>query len=372
MSNIISSMKENKKVLIAMILAIILIVLVVVAAAIFFQNQKKTITYSEMETELVKATRKYLQANSSLIPSYSNPTAIVDSNELISGDYLKDIDKQVNDNSCSATVTVTYIEDNKFNFKPQLMCANYQTIDFIDKVIEDNPYIPDIQGLYDLNGEMVFRGENPNNHVNFAGKSWRIVKMEQNGEVTLILNDAESNNFDNMAYDDRYNIELGNNRGINNYELSRVKEFLLTKYESTFKDYSTVMIPFQNCIANRGMDDIDNSGTKECMAYSEENYLQLLPLYDYINASLDSTCYAASDKNCQNYNYLKHTKIRWWLSTPSDENTSKVFSVKNTGLIETDYASSKKQIRYIIKINGDQIYQSGNGTAGSPYVFKVN
>ena len=49
-----------------------------------------------------------------------------------------------------------------------------------------------------------------------------------------------------------------------------------------------------------------NDGSIEKSSLLEKQYIGLLPLYDYINASIDTNCNSALTESCTNYNYLNH------------------------------------------------------------------
>ena len=58
-------------------------------------------------------------------------------------------------------------------------------------------------GLYDLNGEKVYRGETVNNYVKLDNALFRIVKIIANNQILLIADDVLDSS--SLPYDDRYN-----------------------------------------------------------------------------------------------------------------------------------------------------------------------
>ena len=63
--------------------------LIIVAIAVVVKIVGFRISYEELESRLEKATYSYLQDNSNLLPSVTNPTMVVDANTLVENKYIK-------------------------------------------------------------------------------------------------------------------------------------------------------------------------------------------------------------------------------------------------------------------------------------------
>ena len=131
------------------------------------------------------------------------------------------------DVTCTATVIVSYA-GGEYRYTPLLNCGDkYKTITLTSYIKDNEQKVFNGSGLYDLNGELVYRGENPNNYVEFANKEWRIVKIT-NDQVVLILNEKN----ERVVWDDRFNANRNNNDGINNFSVSRIKDSLTSLYNN--------------------------------------------------------------------------------------------------------------------------------------------
>ena len=131
------------------------------------------------------------------------------------------------------------------------------------------------------------------------------------------------------------------------------------------------MVPMDICIGKRSHTEMINDGSIECSFVLEEpQFVSLLQINDYINASNDHRCNTVEDLACGNYNYLVNKNGKWWTLTADGTKGTKVYSVNYNGNIVSDYASSKKFIRYMIAVDGNNLYQEGNGTSNSPYMMK--
>lgn len=342
---------------------IFLIVIIMVVVGIV---NKKT-TYSEMETNLITAAQKYMKEHTEMYPTEDNPVFSLDGSTLVTEKYIKDFNKALKDN-CSATIEV-HFKNNDYQYKPILSCEKYETTELFDKILADNPITTTGNGLYDMNEMVVFRGDDVKNYFRFNSLIWRIVKMDPDGAIYLILENPKD--AQNDVWDDRYNTSEESNRGINDYDVSRAIDILDKTFESKFTSLKSYLLPMDICVGKRSEEEKNNDGSIECANQLEtQKLISLLPLSDFINASTDKSCTSAADRGCANYNYLKNKTGKWWTLTADSSRGTKVYGVNYTGIIAADYANSKKYLRYVIALDGTNIYESGNGTLENPYVVK--
>jgi len=363
------SNQRNKKIFVMgmSVFVILLIFIVGIFLAVKILNRK--ITYGALEDQLINATSKYLKDHPEYYPTSSSPSFTVTADTLFSEKYLKkEIGKMVKD-SCTANIQVLYKNDS-YQVKPMLSCNNYQTQLLFDKVLVDNPVTDEMTGLYDMYQMLIFRGDKPNNYLKFNQMLWRIVKMDpSNSTIYLILEDLKNSPLD--VWDNRYNTMEESKHGINNYDYSIASDLLENTFYDKFHDVKAAMLPMDICIGKRSEAELVNDSSVECSRkMSEQKYLSLLPLYDFINASYDRQCRSADDRACGNYNYLVNAAGKWWTLTADGSKGTRVFGINYTGVIGSDYADSKKYLRYVIAIDGNLIYSEGNGTKENPYVFK--
>ena len=84
--------------------------------------------------------------------------------------------------------------------------------------------------------------------------------------------------------------------------------------------------------------------------------ISLMQVNDFINASNDHRCSTVEDLACGNYNYLVNKNGKWWTLTADGTKSTKVYSVNYNGAIISDNADSKKFIRYMIAVDGNNLY----------------
>ena len=347
-----------------------LVVLIVIILLIYNAIFGKT-SYKDIENKLLKAAKEYYTDNASLLPKDETEEVTTTDSALTAAGYLKsmsELTKEMKGVSCTATVVVSY-SGGDYRYTPLLDCETAYSTKTLTSYIKDNETrVYTGSGLYDLNGELVYRGENPNNYVKFANKMWRIVKIE-NDQVVMIANEKS----EKSVWDDRFNTERNRNEGINDYAVSRIYENLTTLYngDTLFNETAKKLLGIHSLYTGKRYEtDAYNDGSIEKATYTERQYIGLLPLYDYINASVDTNCTSASTESCRNYNYLNHFEYNWWTLTADASNTYKAFRISSDGTIEIMKASSNGYIRPVIHLAKDALYVSGTGTQTDPYIIK--
>ncbi len=331
-------------------------------------------TYAEIEQRMKSAAMEYYENNQQLLPSHDGEVS-VDVTTLSSADLMKPLEKLVSKNvSCSGKVVVKQNGDI-YSYIPYLDCGEaYTTVELYKKVIDEKNIVSTDDGLYQMNGEYVFRGEDVNNYVKIGENVWRIVKVTASGNLQLIYTNSKLKSI----WDDRYNVERNYNVGINDYAVSRIRTYLDDLYANKNEEVTVdlfddatkeKMIGFDLCYGKRDENAVNNDGSIECAVKLSNQKVGLLSTYDYINASLDSTCKKATDAQCQNYNYLGTEGTSWWTITGIQENTYRVYSVSYTGDMQQSQASNTNYVRPAIQLSSDVMYQSGSGTAEDPYII---
>ncbi len=342
-------------------------VVIIITISIVVKIVGLHISYEDLEEKLARATEQYMNDYPNNLPTESNPTVVVTTSTLVENKYIKEITKYVKDNSCTANINV-YYNNGKYKYQPFVICNDFKTELFIDRLKTDNVISAFGEGLYELNGEQVYRGQNPNNFMMFADELWRIVKINANGQFIIIKNDLESKNYGN--WDNRYNTEAQTQKGNNTFALSRALIAITEIYREKYLDYEKYLNTFEVCAGKRDSGSFDKSGAIECSTKLSNQFISLLPLYDYMNASLDNSCVNASSRECQNYNYLVNKKDKWWTVTGDAKNSYNVYYINTSGQINSEEAAISANYRYILALDKNVLYKEGTGTEEDPYIIR--
>ena len=366
--------KDMKKKLMRMMLIVVgILVVLLIIILIFSLVTGGNKTYEEIEEELKNAAIEYYDVQSGLLPQEEGETVTVRASTLADAELMKPLSELREGESCSGRVEVTKVGDN-IVYTPYLDCGDNYTTKELYKAVLEQGIVTSGNGLYDLNGEKVYRGDEVNNYVQLDNAVFRIVKVTSDNKLLLILNELDSNM--STYYDDRYNQDRLSNSGFNDYRISRIYQYLDDLYNNK-QDYSLLsnsdkgkLTPFNLCVGKRSLTETINNNSIECSDVLENQMIGLLTVSDYMNASLDTNCRATTDKSCQNYNYLKLSGTDWWLITGSSLNSYEVYSVRSSGYLYETNASSYKKVRPTIMLNSNVMIKSGSGSESNPFILK--
>jgi hypothetical protein len=359
---------ENNKQKIVLFGSIVLVmILIIITVSIVARIVGSKITYEQLEEKLESAALQYMNDNPANLPTADNETTVVGASTLVENKYIKELKHYVKDASCTANVNV-YYNSGDYEYQAFVTCNNFKTKKLIDVLNSDNQISSFGEGLYELNNELVYRGQDPNNYLLFNDELWRIVKITSDGKILIINNELSSEKYG--VWDDRYNTEKNSTKGINSYSLSRALTSINSIYQTKYQKYANLLTTYSVCTGKRNPVDFTKNGNTECATTLDNQNIGLLPLYDYMNASLDSACYSAEDEECQNYNYLVNSKGKWWTVTANNENTYQVYYINYSGKIDDDYANSSAYYRYILALNKNVLYSDGDGTSDNPYEIR--
>lgn len=364
--NLKDKFKNNKKIYIYFGIGFIAMFLIIIFIAILTLVVGNKVSYQGAEVKIKNAAKKYYGIHQDKLPGVDQSITI-NIDELVNAKYIKSLDNLLKEDakSCKASVTITN-NNGKYLYNPYLDCGNdYKTSTIYDKIIDDNGITSSKDGLYDINGNYVFRGEKVNNYVSFANKTWRILRLNSDKTIRLM----EIARKDIYNWDDRYNVELSRSYGINDYTVSRIRDQIKNLYETEFDDYQKSYIKSQNvCIGKQNIDSSKIDGSVECSSTISGEYASTLQVNEYVLASIDKTCKLLNDAQCINYNYLSTIKNSYWTITASTERTDKVFKISNS--VQSSRANANATILLVIHLDGNIIYSSGDGTINNPYIIK--
>lgn len=362
----------DKKKLIYILTAVMGVIVVIIGVvALLSSSGNKTLSFEAIENQLKSATQTYFKKNSNSLPSEEGMSVTVDSSTLVNGGYMKQLSDMVKKGvDCSGKVIVTK-NGSRYLYSPILNCGDsYQTKKLVDVVRGNNPIVNSGNGLYLIGESSKFKGEYVNNYVKIDNFMWRIIDIDNDGFIRLIYADKANDNT--YIWDDRYNIDQEENVGINNYEVSRLRETMMSLENNDLfvSEDSKANLAYRNiCIGKRSIDNLALDNKEECEMTVSNQLFGLPYTSDYLSASIDDNCHTIKDASCKNYNYLMSTSLSSWTLTGQKEKTYKAYSVSRSGYSLSD-TYSEKAIRPTVYLSNNTIYKSGNGTSTDPYIIK--
>lgn len=344
----------------AVVVMIVLFALVLILGTI---NNKK-ISYEKLETKISSAANSYYKKYPDKLPQMESGEVEINVNTLIEKGYLKEL-SSYNDDNCDAKI-YTKKKGEDYISNAYLICDNYSTMTLGSYILENEKIVTEKEGLYQYGEEFIYRGENINNYIEFSGKVWRILRINADGTLRIILDSTKTK----AVWDDRYNASTNEYNGINDFEKSRIKDSLneLLKDEEFITTENKKWLVAKNvCIDKKDSINFSKIYSIDCNKYSEDKYeLSLLQIDEYFVASIDSNCNNIKSNSCTNYNYLANS--RYWTITPSEKDSSRVYVTgTSTSTAETD---REYRLRVVTNLSKHALYSTGDGTKENPYKIK--
>lgn len=345
---------ENKLFKICL-LSIVVLIIIIVVIAVIAGNVGSKVT----EASLEKAAQSYLEKNPSMYPQDKYATTTVSISTLVNAGYIS---SKSDGASCPSYVTIINM-GSTYGYSATLKCGTEKTNTLLSKLTLNQVTSGD--GLYNLNGKYVFRGENPNNYVQFAESKWRIIGIDEYNNIKMIYSDIVTSDY-YIKWDDRYNEETNDSKGINNFDVSRLKEFLDSYIDNNITLFTAkrMMKLSKHSVCTGKINETD---TNVCSSNVDNLYVSTITAQDYINASLDSNCSITNSVSCQNYNYLN--KKLWTITAYKDNTYSAYYVDDDEGLVQGITYMTRATLP-VISLRSDTLYVSGSGTYADPFMIK--
>ena len=250
-----------------------------------------------------------------------------------------------------------------------------------------------------------FRGAVENNYVSFARNIWRIIRINEDGSIRLILQDSIGNSeFNFNSKDAAYVGYMYGTPSSTTYEAthantnsSTIKTAIDTWYQNNLVNYSSIIADSGFCgdrslvsgtgigktNTNYGADNRINTNKTPQFKCPQTNDLYTTATSAKGNKALtypiglitaDEVAYAGEVIYRQNTEYYLYTGSWYWTMSPfSSGSNANVWSVNTIGRLYSFYVYEEGGVRPAINLKSTaEIIDGGNGTLNNPYVIKTN
>lgn len=355
-----------------------MIISVVIIFAIFFVviiiglMNNRTLSYFKIEQKLKDAAVEYYNAYPKKLPAEEDNESKVDSKTLIDKEYIKSLSKYTDGKECSGEVYVT-LRDGEYLYTPYLNCEDYNTKTLSNNIIENESIIEDKNageaGLYKYDSTLIYRGENVNNYVSFAGQMWQILRIDENHNIRMI----QTESVGKFIWDNRYNIYTGENSGYNDFEKSRMKESFVSLYNGDYGEIFTenekkFLVKDYLCLDSKNENSFNQNGVIYCNVKSKDKYPFTLPdISEYFIASVDQNCNSFNNYSCMNYNYMDNYSSYWSMNI-YEGNTYQAYYI--SGGAELENINNDLDLRLVVTLSKHALYNDGDGSYDNPYTIQ--
>lgn len=185
-------------------------------------------------------------------------------------------------------------------------------------------------GLYISSGNYIYKGKVNNNYLEFNNMLWRIVRINSDNSIEIIL-------------DDYINILPWNDK-IESFANSEIYDYLNNTFLNGLDKDLLAKTSF--------CEDILEDFSSKCTKQNVDSYVKLLDLTSFLNSVKDKK------------SYLVNNDEIFWLA---DYNTDKIWHTNGTNASQSG-STTFYEIRPVVKLKNTVTYIDGNGTKDNPYI----
>ncbi len=186
-------------------------------------------------------------------------------------------------------------------------------------------------GLYNTESGFVYKGDVNNNYIKYNNLLWRIVKINPDGTLVIIL-------------DDEMTMLPWNSKSVN-YKESDIHTYLNDVFLANLDKSYLVKNSFCE-------DSVESLSSITCKAKDSDSYVTLLDISSFLNSIVEKKSYLVSEEEI------------YWLNNYSSE---KIWHTNGANVSQSD-ANSFYGVRPVVKLKSTIPYISGDGTKEKPYL----
>ena len=246
----------------------------------------------------------------------------------------------------------------------------------------------DASGLYkSVDGETnsgttyFYRGAVTNNYVSFANMLWRIVRINEDGTIRLLLGEiAEENIQFNPSYSN-YTYMYYSNSDV----AGGIKKVVDTWYDNNIKNYENYVADTEFCEQFKVTGDSSWATAGSVTAPLYSSYTSNFKCSTDGNGkgvltskigllTYDEAVHAGNYFGKKSSSYITNNNDTYWLMSPAGfytNNSTNAWSVYGAGYIFYNNVSYKFGVCPVISLNAG-LPATGTGTADDPYVIQMS
>lgn len=201
-----------------------------------------------------------------------------------------------------------------------------------NKITGSSSFVYEGDGLYLINGNYLYKGINKNNYIEYSGFLWRILKINEDKTIDLVL-------------DSNINVLKWNNK-IDEYNKSDIHAYLKNEFLPLI-DTSNLT---KTTICKDIIDDVDSIS---CDDIDQSEYIRLLNIDEYLNSKVNNNSYLSDGSNI-------------WLGSRGSD---KVWVINNKS-VSFATPTNSYGVKPVITLKNSTPVISGTGTKNDPYIIE--
>ncbi len=216
-------------------------------------------------------------------------------------------------------------------------------------------------------------GANPCNYVTFNGQTWRIIGVFNNIGTEPLVKLVNST----AAYSTSVKYNNNNKNGSNRWGVNTLYKSMSS--DSAATNSMVESVPWRTNGPNNATNPVATFYTSEKNTTSSNYSIGLISASDFGYATDNIS--ACRNSNLGNWNVANCVTNHNWLdldsgsnsftvSAPGNANT--VFRIQATHVIYTQTINTNAIARASVFLKADVLYDSGDGSSGTPYTLKMN
>ena len=192
----------------------------------------------------------------------------------------------------------------------------------------------DEDGLFTSNGAYIYKGNVKNNYLKYNDMLWRIVRINEDKSLDIIL-------------DDYINILPWNGKD-KNFTESEIYEYLNNDFLNILDKSKLTTTSF----CDDKVDELKDIG-KNCQTTSSKGYVKLLDIANFLNTINNSK------------SYLVDADEIFWLS---NYGTEKIWHTNGANVSQSE-ANIFNEVKPMVRLVSTTPYLKGDGTIDNPYII---
>ena len=201
-----------------------------------------------------------------------------------------------------------------------------------DSILSTSSFVYEGEGLYNSNGNYIYKGKNVNNYIEYSNMTWRILKINSDNTIDIVLNQSLNN--------------LKWNSEITDFVSSDINMYLKEKVVSYLNN---------DLITNTLIcEDLINDVSKiSCNSPDSSLEIRLLNIDEFLNSSVDNKSFISAENGT-------------WLSNRGSENA---WIINGNSLSYTSVNESY-DVLPVVTLKSSNVLLGGKGTKEEPFIIE--